>query len=203
MSDREQTPATELSRLECENAKLKEEILCLRICLDAMQTLMDAVEDGLDPMTILQTALDDALRMTKAQDGSVLIRNEETNELVFVLSQGAIPHEQLAWRGIPAGKGIAAWVVDNQRATIVNDPYADDRFFAILDNEFEFRTRSVLAAPIVGGGACLGVFELLNKQDQLLFSTGDQTLLSLLCRFMGELLSTLVKDAPPGDSSSE
>ncbi len=39
----------------------------------------------------------------------------------------------------------------------------------------------------------LGVIELLNKRDRKLFSLGDQTLLTIICRFAGELLYTLIK----------
>jgi len=39
----------------------------------------------------------------------------------------------------------------------------------------------------------LGVIELLNKSDRSLFVTSDQTLLTLICRFVGELLFTLIQ----------
>ena len=45
----------------------------------------------------------------------------------------------------------------------------------------EFNTRSLLAAPLEGGGRVLRVIELLNKRDNRLFSLGDQTLLSIIC----------------------
>ena len=51
----------------------------------------------------------------------------------------------------------------------------------------------MLAAPIIGGGRVLGVIEMLNKQDDKLFSVGDQTLLTLMCRFSGELLFNLIR----------
>jgi hypothetical protein len=39
----------------------------------------------------------------------------------------------------------------------------------------------------------LGVIELLNKSDLGLFVTSDQKLLTLICRFSGELLFTLIQ----------
>jgi GAF domain-containing protein len=96
-------------------------------------------------------------------------------------------------RRLRRGEGIAGWVAAQRRATVVNDVHADDRFFGDVDKEVEFNTRSILAAPIVGGGQVLGVIELLNKEGGALFSTGDQTLLSLMCRFSGELLYTLIR----------
>ena len=61
--------------------------------------------------------------------------------------------------------------------------------------ELGFETRSVLASPIRGGGKVLGVIEVLNKRDGTLFSHHDLTLLSLMCRFSGELLHSLIRQS--------
>ena len=45
----------------------------------------------------------------------------------------------------------------------------------------------------MGGGKVLGVIEVLNKRDGNLFNHSDLTLLTLMCRFCGELLNTLIQ----------
>jgi GAF domain-containing protein len=60
--------------------------------------------------------------------------------------------------------------------------------------ELDYRTSSLLAAPLVGGNRLLGVIEVVNKQDGKLFSTGNLTLLTLMCRFAGELLHSLISN---------
>ncbi len=163
---------------------------------DSMQNLMEAVEKA-PPNTEVMELLDEILRSARntitASDGSLLVLDEDSGELVFVISQGQVPKEHLHWRRLPAGEGIAGWVAKHRRATIVNDTHTDDRFYGEIDQEFEFNTKSVLAAPLVGGGRVLGVIELLNKHDGALFSTRDQTLLSLICRFAGELLHSMIQ----------
>ena len=94
---------------------------------------------------------------------------------------------------MPLGEGIAGWVVQHRRATIVNDTHTDNRFYGEIDSEFEFNTRSLLAAPLEGGSRALREIELPNKSDDRLFSLGDQTLLSIICRFAGDLLYTLIQ----------
>jgi Nif-specific regulatory protein len=84
-------------------------------------------------------------------------------------------------------------VSSNRRATIVNDAQTDDRFYPAMDRELGFKTQSVLAAPMIGGGRVLGVIEMLNKKNGKLFSVGDQRLLTLMSRFSGELLFTVIK----------
>ena len=196
MSESDEQVGDEIAELESENTALREEIRSLRTFIDSMQNLMEAVEQPLpeaELMELLSDVLESALATINASDGSLLVLDEDTNELVFVITHGYAAKEQLAWQRLPPGEGIAGWVAENRRATIVNDAQADDRFYPALDRELGFKTHSVLAAPIIGGGRVLGVIEMLNKQDDKLFSVGDQTLLTLMCRFSGELLYNLIR----------
>lgn len=181
--------------LEDENARLRQEILTLRQFIDSMQNLVDALEHPrpeFEIMDLLSEVLKNALDTINAKDGSLLVLDEDTQELVFVLAHGDLPEEKLHWRRVPPGQGIAGWVAKNRKGTIVNDVQSDERFYADIDEEFEFKTKSLLAAPIIGGGNVLGVIEVLNKRDGKLFNTDDQTLLTLMCRFSGELLTTVI-----------
>lgn len=196
MAEPDEKVHDEIAQLESENAALREEILSLRQFIDSMQNLMEAVEQPLpeaELMELLSGVLANALNTIDASDGSLLVLDEDSNELVFVITHGEAASEQIAWQRLPPGEGIAGWVARNRRATIVNDAQADDRFYPAMDRELGFKTHSVLAAPIIGGGRVLGVIEMLNKKDDKLFSVGDQTLLTLMCRFAGELLYTVIQ----------
>ena len=179
-----------------ENERLKEEVAVLRKFIDSMEHVMEAVEKAppeTEIVELLEDILGNVMATIGAIDGSLLVLDEDTNELVFVISQGKLPQENLHWKRLPPGEGIAGWVVQHRRATIVNDTHTDNRFYGEIDSEFEFNTRSLLAAPLEGGGRVLGVIELLNKSDNRLFSLSDQTLLTIICRFAGELLYTLIQ----------
>ena len=196
MADQDRNPREEIARLEEVNARLRNEVLALRQFIDSMQNLVDALEDSkpeFEIMDLLSEVLKNALETINAKDGSLLVLDEATQELVFVLTHGELPSEMLHWRRLPAGHGIAGWTVTHQKATIVNDVQSDGRFYPDFDNEFNFETHSILAAPIVGGGHVLGVVEVLNKQDGKLFNSDDKTLLTLMCRFSGELLTTVIE----------
>ena len=184
--------------LEDENARLRQEILALRQFIDSMQNLVDALEDpppDFEIMDMLSEVLKNALDTINAKDGSLLVLDEDTQELVFVVAHGDLPSEKLLWKRVPRGEGIGGWVAKNKQAVIVNDVQSDERFYSGVDDEFEFKTQSMLAAPIIGGGQTLGVIEVLNKRDGKLFNTDDQTLLSLMCRFSGELLTTVIQQS--------
>lgn len=194
----------ELFELRAENESLRREVRVMSQLLDSLENLMDAVQaprSDSEVMELLGGILDDAMNTTNAEAGSLLVLDEERDELVFVLTRGEGPEEELKWRRLPRTEGIAGWVASNRHATIVNDVHDDDRFYDHFDAEFSFRTRSVLAAPILGFGRVLGVIEVVNKRDRIGFGAADQAMLALLCRFAGELL-VVIMERQPHDASS-
>lgn len=196
MTDSNTGSREEVVRLEEENTRLRGEVLALRQFIDSMQNLVEALETPkpeFEIMELLSDVLKNCLETINAKDGSLLVLDEDTKELVFVLTHGDLPGDQLNWRRLPPGGGIGGWVVETEKAVIVNDVQSDERFYPAIDEEFGFKTRSMLAAPIIGGGQMLGVIEVLNKQDGKLFNHDDLTLLTLMCRFSGELLTSVVQ----------
>lgn len=188
--------ADTLADLEAENLRLRHELQAVRRLLDSFENLIDAIQEprkDSEVMDLLGGILDDALLTTSGEAGSLLVLDEDTDELVFVLTRGHREvSERLKWRRLPRTAGIAGWVATNRLATIVNDVRDDERFYHGLDDELSFQTRSILAAPIIGDGRLLGVIELINKTGNLNFNNDDQTLLALLCRFAGELLAVVM-----------
>ena len=191
----------ELGRLEAlreENLNLEQEAELLRQFMDSMVQLIEAVENPTgesEALALLARVLDSAIRAIGAKDGSLLIPDEDTGELVFVLVQGESTRPSLVGRRLPAGRGIAGWVAENRRGATVNNVPADERFYPELDVELDYRTSSMLAAPLLGGNRLLGVIEVVNKQNGKLFSTGNLTVLTLMCRFAGELLHSVISEA--------
>jgi GAF domain-containing protein len=193
----EQDLLERLNRLRQANLSLEQEADQLRQFMDSMAKVIEAVERpkrDSEALTLLGRVLDSAIRAIGAKDGSLLLPDDQTGELVFVLVQGQSTKDNLIGRRLPAGRGIAGWVAENRRGTTVNNVPADERFYPELDVELDYRTNSLLAAPLLGGNRLLGVVEVINKQDGKLFSTGNLTLLTLMCRFAGELLHSLISE---------
>lgn len=187
---------SELAQLKEENQDLREEVVVLREYLNALHALLDAIDD-LDPaseiMPLLDRILANGMAVTNAQDGSLLVLDDETNELVFILARGQVAPSSLIGQRIPPGRGIAGWVAQKAQPTIVNNARGDIRFYPGIDDAFKFQTNSVLAVPIVGQGRVLGVIEVLNKHSGRIFDPADQTLLTLLCRFAGDVLYAMIQ----------
>ena len=186
-----------LSQLQSDNRYLQREADSLRCFLTSIQKLIDAAHTRpreSQTLELLEQVLDNALRAINARDGSLLVPDDKSGELVFILVQGDEPHKELIGKRLPQGEGIAGWVAKNRRSTIVNNVSVDDRFYPNMDEVIEYKTKSIAAAPLIGGGRLLGVVEALNKRDGQLFTNGNQKLLSLMCRYAGELLYSVVRD---------
>ncbi len=80
----------------------------------------------------------------------------------------------------PAGVGIAGAVVRSKQVLNVPDAYADERFNRNIDRQTGYRTRNILAVPLLGyAGDLVGVLEVLNKRGGR-FDEDDITLAETL-----------------------
>jgi phosphoserine phosphatase RsbU/P len=188
----------ENARLQAENQKLQSQLSSLREFVAILNDLTASAQDftsDAELLPLLKDILLKALNLLNAPDGSLMLLDDETNELVFVLAYGSLGENLINYR-IPANEGIAGWVVQNCEAALVRDVRRDDRFSHMIDEAFKFRTQSIAAAPLVGDQQVLGVIEALNQPGDQPFSEQDMELLQLLCRFAGETLADIQRNAP-------
>lgn len=62
-------------------------------------------------------------------------------------------------------QGIAGWVFCNRTPQVVNDAYADARFYKEVDKKTGFRTDNILCVPLVCHRRnCIGTMQVLNKK---------------------------------------
>jgi GAF domain-containing protein len=172
----------ENARLKKENDSLREENLAMRGYMSSLQELNWAAQQIISEVNLfdlLDKILFSALNVLRADDGSLLLLDQETNELVFVLVHGDIGQELRGYR-ISNDVGIAGWVATHRQPLIVNNPRQDWRFSEQVDVGFDFQTRSIVAVPMIARGKLVGVIELVNKRDEEGFAEADSTLLSIL-----------------------
>ena len=63
-------------------------------------------------------------------------------------------------------QGIAGWVFCNRTPQVVNNAYADPRFYREVDKKTGFRTVNILCVPLVGHRRnCIGTMQVLNKKE--------------------------------------
>lgn len=68
----------------------------------------------------------------------------------------------------------------------IPDAYQDSRFDQSVDEHTNFRHRSILCMPIRNtAGKIVGVVQLINKFDNLPFTTNDENFLEAFAIFCG------------------
>ncbi|WP_456398178.1 HD-GYP domain-containing protein, partial [Desulfurobacterium sp.] len=81
---------------------------------------------------------------------------------------------------IPWDKGIVGWTFQHGKPLIVNDAYSDYRFEKSIDKKTGYRTKNILAVPLLNRkGEVIGVFQAINKLYGS-FSEEDEDMLTLL-----------------------
>lgn len=183
----------EVSRLRGENRDLKDEVSVLRSSLRALVSLQDLIS-RLTPETDVIELLDDvlasALAAVGASDGSLLLIDDETDELAFAVVHGQA-RERLTGFRIPMGEGIAGWVAAKRQPVVVEDVSKDHRFSPRVDKTFDFQTRAVAAVPLLDGDRVLGVIEAVNKNYDREFTDQDSDLLQVV----GQLAAAAIRRA--------
>lgn len=188
----------ENARLQDENTVLRKELHNLREFVEILNEMTVAtreIHSDKELFKLLENVFRKALNLLNAPDGSLMLLDDETNELAFVMVQGTLAQNLIGYR-IPANEGIAGWVIENAQPTLVRDARRDPRFSETIDEQFTFRTQSILAAPLVGDRKVYGVIEALNQPGDEPFSESDMALVGLLCRFAGEALADIERTHP-------
>ncbi|HRY28732.1 MAG TPA: ATP-binding protein [Elusimicrobiota bacterium] len=127
----------------------------------------------LDSTGLLEAVMELATRVVKAETASILLLDEKTNELYFNVALGEAG-EQIKQIRLKVGEGLAGWVAQNKQASIVNDVRNDPRWSGKADEKSEFKTRQILAVPLLTKGKLIGVVEAINKVDDTPFSDQDR-----------------------------
>ncbi|MDH4161365.1 MAG: GAF domain-containing protein [Nitrospirota bacterium] len=139
----------------------------------AMQAQFSMVLNStLDQREVRKRAMEAATNLMDAEVGSLLLVDEQSNELFFEVALGD-KGDQLKQVRLKMGEGIAGWVAANDQAAIVNDVANDPRHFKKAQNIIQFVTRNMICVPVRVRGRVLGVLEAINKRDNSLFTEQD------------------------------
>jgi GAF domain-containing protein len=176
----------EVKRLKEENGELRDELTALRTSVRALSALQDIIQ-RINPKTDVIKLIDDlllsALAALGTTDGSLLLRDEETEELVFAVVHGQAREVLVGFR-LPAGRGIAGWVAANREPQIVSNVLKDEHFYPLVDETFGFQTQTLACVPLLDGDRVLGVIEAVNKYGDHSFTPEDNDLLVIIAQLV-------------------
>ena len=105
------------------------------------QELGKALTSSLQLDQVLRTIMEKIDEFLRPDNWSLLLLDENTNELYFELAVGKASQALKDVR-VKMGQGIAGWVAANGEAVVVPDTSKDTRFFGKVDEKTKMETQS-------------------------------------------------------------
>jgi signal transduction histidine kinase len=129
---------------------------------------------------LLGHLMDAAAEIADAEAASVLLWNSITRELYFAATTTRSSDFHLIGQPVPMEGSIAGIAMRENRIVQVDDVSAEPVHYSKFDEQSEFQTRSVLAIPMNSRNKLIGVLEVVNHQQEGVWTEEDQHHLSIL-----------------------
>jgi len=132
--------------------------------LEAVRCMTEALFEHLHLDELVEKTLTTAMEVVGAESGSLLLANQDSQELVFRYSIG--PNPVPIGRTIPWDKGFAGAVFQSGEPMVVGDVKQDERHFAEIDKSGGYVTRDMITLPLKRWeGEAIGVLQVINKRE--------------------------------------
>lgn len=141
---------------------------------------------------LLQSIVETARMVFGAMAASVLLIDRETGDLVFGAVSGE-GEESLVGSRFPGGTGIAGWVAASAQPLTVDDVADSSSFSRDAAESTGYVPASIMAAPVIWDGECIGVLEVLDRGARVRGDLTDIDVLGLLAAEMAMSLELLIR----------
>ena len=140
-----------------------------------------ALTSSLELSSILQTIMEKVAEHFRPDNWSLLMVDEEKDELYFaiVVGDAAVSLKDVR---LKMGEGIAGWVARHGEPLIIPDVAADPRFARRVDEQTKWQTKSILCMPLRSRHRVLGVIQLVNVPTEV-YNDSEMFFLTSLCDY--------------------
>lgn len=145
--------------------------------LATINQISKAITAVLDLEELLGLCLELINDRLEVSNSSVMLLDEQTNELVVTAAKG-YRREQIIGVRQKVDEGVAGWVAKHKEPVLVIDIAADSRFTA--KNRLPYKTKSFVSSPLSMDKRLLGVINAVDKLSGENFSESDISMLATL-----------------------
>ena len=145
--------------------------------------LRDAVSAGVlgseaDYRALLQSIVEVARSIFAAKASSLMLLDEEADELVFeaVAGEGS---DTLIGQRFPSSTGIGGWVLVTRQPLVIEDLRQDPRFSRTTAEETGYVPEGMMCVPLLHDEQALGVLYVLDRPTNSRFTLAEMDLLGL------------------------
>lgn len=169
-------------RLRSENNSLKSYVERLQRAIRALVNLqhkLEKINSTTDVFQLVHEILQNALDAVDSDDGSLMLLDDESGDLVFVEVVGNTRDKLLNFR-LPKGQGIAHWVVSKRQSRLVEDTRREPVFSPQVDKISSMNNISLICVPLLDGSRTLGTIEVVNSRSGRPFNEADKEIMELV-----------------------
>jgi GAF domain-containing protein len=175
----------------------------------AQPTSSPAAGEEITQRRLLQSIVEVARGVFAAAAASVFLLDRADGSLVFEAVSGE-GEEELVGQRFPSGTGIAGWVAAFGQPLLIDDVADSPEFARDAAESTGYVPQSIMAAPLIRDGECIGVLEVLDRGTRPRAELGDMELLSMLATELAMALELLIHlrwsrstGSAPGESASD
>jgi len=139
---------------------------------------------------LLRSIVEVARAIFGAKASSILLFDEETDELVFA-AVASESEQSLVGRRMPSSTGIAGWVLSSRTPLVLDDVRNDPRFARDVAERTGYVPQGLMAVPLLDDERVLGVLQVLDRPQRSRFSLQEMELLGLFANQAAIALSLL------------
>lgn len=153
--------------------------------LNTLVEVSAIISSTLDLNDLIKLVMEKAKKVMDADACSILLYNRNTNKLEFevaISEEEETSHQLKNKITLDIGQGIAGWVAEKLESVLIEDAATDSRFYTGADKLTGFKTKSLIAAPLIGRGGLIGVAEILNPKHKDSFDDYDVDIFQTHCR---------------------
>jgi transcriptional regulator with GAF, ATPase, and Fis domain len=155
--------------------------------LNEMDDTMRGLSAVIDLETLIKKLLSLALHACNSENGSLILIDDETNELVFaeVIGKG---RQRLLNHRINIDVGIVGNVVTTREPMLVTDVRKSLQWSSQVDRIIGFETQALMCAPLYIDDKTYGAIEVINNSSKDDFDDNDLAILRVTARFVSQAL---------------
>jgi len=162
---------------QLEIVRLTDQLESRRRSIGQFYEFLRGISSTLDSQKVYYSLLEKFSEMMKAERSSLMILNQETNELALEAALGAGPESETPIR-VKLGESIAGSVLLSGTPLVVRDVDSDSRI--PRDRPGSYKTKSFISYPITLGMRKVGVINLTDRTDGVPYENEDLMMLEMV-----------------------
>ncbi len=155
--------------------------------LNQMDDTMSGLSAKFDLKKLLNKLLSLTLHACDSENGSLILVDDESGELVFADVVGEA-REQLRNHRISSDTGLVGNVVMTKIPVLVPDVQKSVQWSSEIDQVVGFKTRALMCAPLYNDDKTYGAIEVVNNNSNDDFDENDLAILRVTARYVSQAL---------------